>query len=193
MPGIDLFATPWWVNLFVLVPIVPYALSRKEKIPFGARKLMLAALFGAAFGFVEAAVVIYLRAAIGLWPGPPAQALVSFPEKLARIEIFREAATIVMLGATALLVGQSTRQKIAAFLWIFAFWDAFYYVWLRLAIGWPTTLLSSDVLFLIPTPWVAQVWFPILISSLTAIAIWLRCSRRAASPAGEDARPAASG
>jgi len=30
-----------------------------------------------------------------------------------------------------------------------------------------------DVLFLIPVPWVAQVWFPLLVSALTVLAIAL--------------------
>lgn len=135
---------------------------------------MVAAIIGIAFGFVEAAVVVYLRAATGLLTGPHAETLVAFPESLYRIECFREAATMIMLGGIALLTAQSTKEKVVAFLWTFAFWDIFYYVWLRLAIGWPSSFITSDVLFLIPVPWVAQVWFPILVSGLTALVIWFR-------------------
>jgi hypothetical protein len=174
MSGFVLFATPWWVNCLILIPIVPYLLSKNEKIRIGKLRLLLAALFGIAFGFVEAAVVVYLRAATGLWPDAQAKAFVAIPESLLRIECFREAATMVMLGAIALLVGQSIKAKTVAFLWTFAFWDIFYYVWLRLTIGWPTSFLNSDLLFLIPVPWVAQVWFPLLVSSFTAVVIWFR-------------------
>jgi hypothetical protein len=177
MPGIVPYATPWWVNFLALVPTVPWLLSRKEKFRIGVRQLLPAALFGIAFGFVEAAVVVYLRAATGLWPGPPAKVVVALPAILLRIESLREAATIIMLGAVAWVLGQRAKERFIAFLWMFAFWDFFYYVWLRLMIGWPDSLLSVDVLFLIPAPWVAQVWFPILISSLTAVVIGIRCSR----------------
>ena len=174
MSGFQLFAAPWWVNCLILVPIVLYLLTRKDKIRIGRRRLLLAALFGIAFGFVEAAVVVYLRAATGLLPVPQLKAFTEFPESLLRIECWREAATIVMLGAIASLAGQRIKEKAVAFLWIFAFWDIFYYVWLRVAIGWPQSLLSSDVLFLLPVPWVAQVWFPLLVSGLTAAVIWFR-------------------
>jgi hypothetical protein len=86
MSGFVLLATPWWVNLLILAPVVPYLLSRKEKILVGRKRLLVIALFGVAFGFVEAAVVVYLRAATGLWPGPQVNTLVAFPETLLRIE-----------------------------------------------------------------------------------------------------------
>jgi hypothetical protein len=35
-------------------------------------------------------------------------------------------------------------------------------------------LLDTDILFLIPTPWIAQVWFPLLIGGFTAAVIWTR-------------------
>jgi hypothetical protein len=172
--GFQLFASPWWVNCLILVPIVLYLFTMKNKIRIGKKRLLAAALIGIAFGFVEAAVVIYLRAATGLWPVPQLKALAAFPESLFRIECYREAATIVMLVAIAILVGQRIKEKAVAFLWTFAFWDIFYYVWLRFTIGWPSSFLDSDVLFLIPVPWVAQVWFPILVSGLTALVIWFR-------------------
>lgn len=174
MTGFALLASPWWVNLFILVPIVPYLLSRKTKIPLGRKQLLVTAVFGIAFGFVEAAVVVYLRAATGLWPVPQVHGPAALPESLSRIECIREAATLAMLGGIAWLAGKTLKAKAAAFLWTFAFWDFFYYVWLRLTIGWPGSLMSSDILFLIPVPWIAQVWFPLAVSSLTAAVIWFR-------------------
>ncbi|MGO8759615.1 MAG: hypothetical protein ACLQG3_15970 [Terracidiphilus sp.] len=173
MPGFILLAKPWWVNLLILVPAIPWFMSVWQKLSVGKGRLLAAALFGVAFGFVEAAVVVYLRAAAGLWPGPPEKAL-TIPAALIWIECFREAATILMLAAVALFAGQKIKGKFVAFLWTFAFWDFFYYIWLRVAIGWPTSLFDSDVLFLIPVPWTAQVWFPLLVSGLTALGIWLR-------------------
>lgn len=174
MTGFTLLASPWWVNLLILVPAIPYLLSRKTKFHLSKKRLLVIAAVGIAFGFVEAAVVVYLRAATGLLPVPQAHGPAALPENLVRIECFREAATMVMLGGIAWLAGQNFKARAAAFLWTFAFWDFFYYVWLRLTIGWPGSLASSDILFLIPVPWIAQVWFPLLISSLTAAVIWFR-------------------
>lgn len=83
----------------------------------------------------------------------------------------REAATIVMLVTLALLVGNSWLDRAMVFLWTFAFWDLFYYVSLYLVIKWPPRLTTVDVLFLIPRPWIAPVWFPVGVSTLTIVCI----------------------
>lgn len=72
-----------------------------------------------------------------------------------------------MLVAVAFLAFRSFRLRALAFLWIFAIWDLFYYVFLRLILGWPPSLGTTDVLFLIPIPWIAPVWFPVAVSSAT--------------------------
>jgi hypothetical protein len=76
-----------------------------------------------------------------------------------------------MLISVALLSVKSFRERSAIFLWCFAIWDICYYLGLYLTVGWPPSLLSPDVLFLIPVPWLAQVWFPILVSALTMLAV----------------------
>jgi uncharacterized membrane protein YsdA (DUF1294 family) len=58
MSGFVLLAKPWWVNLLILIPEVPYLLSKKEKLRIGRKRLLVVALIGVAFGFVEAAVVV---------------------------------------------------------------------------------------------------------------------------------------
>jgi len=85
----------------------------------------------------------------------------------------REAATIIMLVVIAYLSGNSWVEKGIFFLWTFAFWDLFYYLSLYILIKWPPTLKTIDVLFLIPKPWIAPVWFPIGVSSVTIIIIAL--------------------
>lgn len=177
MSGIVLFAKPWWVNLLILTPAIPYLLSKREKLGVGWQRLLATAIFGIAFGFVEAVVVVYLRAAAGLLPGHRGVAPAAFPELFLRIEVVRETATMIMLGAVAYLAARSARDRVTAFLWTFAFWDIFYYVFLYATIGWPTSLTNNDVLFLIPVPWLSQIWFPVLVSSLMIVAIVL-CSRK---------------
>jgi len=93
------------------------------------------------------------------------------------IELCREAATMVVLLSIALLAVKALRERLAIFLWSFAAWDISYYVSLWLTVGWPSSLLSSDVLFLIPVPWLAQVWFPLSVSTLTLLAV-IVASRR---------------
>ena len=85
----------------------------------------------------------------------------------------REAATIVMLVVIAYLIGGSWIEKGVFFLWTFAFWDLFYYLSLYILIKWPPKLTTIDVLFLIPKPWIAPVWFPIGVSSLAIFVICL--------------------
>ena len=44
-------------------------------------------------------------------------------------------------------------------------WDIFYYVWLKVLLNWPATLLDWDVLFLIPVAWASPVLYPVLVST----------------------------
>ncbi len=46
----------------------------------------------------------------------------------------------------------------------FGVWDIFYYLWLAVFIGWPTSLFDRDLLFLIPLPWWGPVLSPVLIA-----------------------------
>jgi len=133
--------------------------------------------------------VVYLRAATGLLPGyqgtltdvqrsagefyKQAEALRSFPQSLLTIEVLREAATMVMLAAVALVSATRARERLAAFLWAFAIWDIAYYVFLWATVRWPGSPGDLDVVFLIPVPWLAAVWFPILISTLTLASVTL--------------------
>ena len=138
-------------------------------------------LFGISFGYVEAAVVVYLRAIYDpirahlhpqrsphdLFPLiTPSQLADAGPENPRRltIEVIREAATLAMLAAVALAVAPNLHQCIAAFAVAFGVWDLSFYAFLRLLIHWPDSLQTWDILFLIPLPWVAPVWAPSLVA-----------------------------
>jgi hypothetical protein len=180
-----LVATPWWVNLAPLVPLGGYLVWRTRGLRFSAHQLAYAAIFAVAFGINEAAVVVYLRDAGGvLDPATQEQVLAQLPQILIATEICREGATLIMLCAVSLLAVTRGNERWALFLWMFAFWDIFYYAGLWLIIRWPSSLLTQDVLFLIPTPWTAPVWFPILVS-LLAIAAVLLANRQLSSTATE--------
>ena len=138
-------------------------------------------LFGISFGYLEAAVVVYLRAIYDpirhrLHPGRGADELFPLisPRELADagpenprrllIEIGREASTIAMLAAFGLAAGRNFNQRMAAFAVVFGLWDIFFYVFLRLMIHWPQSLLTWDILFLIPLPWVGPVIAPAIVA-----------------------------
>jgi hypothetical protein len=133
---------------------------------------MLLAVFGIAMAHLEGVVVVYLRKALGMLDSESnKESIEKFPERYLNIEMTREAATIIMLVILAYLTGRSWIEKGVFFLWTFAFWDLFYYLSLYILIKWPPRLTTIDVLFLIPKPWIAPVWFPIGISGLTILII----------------------
>jgi hypothetical protein len=135
-------------------------------------KLILLALFSIAMAHLEGVVVVYLRKSLGMLDSESnKQSLEKFPVRYYNIEMTREAATIVMLVVLAYLAGGSWVERGVFFLWTFAFWDLFYYLSLYILIKWPPKLTTIDVLFLIPKPWIAPVWFPIGVSSMTIIII----------------------
>jgi len=189
MNNFILFAEPWWVNFLIFIPFVAYYSWRREGLTLTKYILIITFIFGVAFGFVEAVVVVYLRAAVGLLPGyggtfsdvanfsshiyQQVQILNEFPKSLMAVEIFREVATMVMLVGVALLAVKTLRERFAVFLWTFAVWDIFYYVGLWTIVRWPSSLTTPDVLFLMPVPWFSQVWFPILVSIFAMAAVLL--------------------
>jgi hypothetical protein len=132
-------------------------------------------LFSIAMGFLEATVVIYLREIY--YPQGFTFPLTIMDPKLAIIELFREAATVVMLIGVGVLTGSNVNQRLAYFLSAFAIWDLFYYVFLKLALGWPMSWFTWDILFLIPVPWVGPVLAP-CIASLTMIVLALALYHR---------------
>ena len=136
-------------------------------------KLSLLAVFGIAMAHFEGVVVVYLRKALGMLDSESnKESLEKFPQRYLYIEMTREAATIVMLVVIAFLVGSSWIEKGVFFLWTFAFWDLFYYLSLYILIKWPPKLTTIDVLFLIPKPWIAPVWFPLGVSTITILVIF---------------------
>jgi hypothetical protein len=79
-------------------------------------------------------------------------------------ELAREASTIVMVVAVAVIAGSKRWERFGYFLVAFGMWDIFYYVWLKVLLNWPQSLGEWDVLFLIPLPWVGPVIAPLLVS-----------------------------
>jgi hypothetical protein len=140
-------------------------------------------LFGIAFGYVEGAVVVYLRAL-----GGPVRTAAGLPNDLfplvktsqlgkhlpiVKTEVVREAATIVMLATVAAAATRTFPGWLAAFSIVFGAWDLSFYAALRMLLGWPPSLMTWDLLFLIPVPWVGPVLAPSIVSiTLVAGGIW---------------------
>lgn len=135
---------------------------------FPTRTLAWVTIFAIAMGFLETAVVIYMRKL--LYPQGFAFPLAPIPADLVLVEILREAATVIMLLGVGILAGRSAISKFAWFIYSFAIWDIFYYVFLKLLINWPESMMTWDILFLIPTTWVGPVITPIIVSGTM---IWL--------------------
>jgi hypothetical protein len=132
------------------------------------RRVLLVFVFSVAFAYIEAAVVVYLREIFH--PEGFSFPLTNFGidprwRQLLLTEIGREAATMLLILSAAVLLGRTSRQRFALFLAIFAIWDIFFYVWLKILINWPESLMDWDILFLIPTTWAGPVLAPILVSA----------------------------
>jgi hypothetical protein len=121
-------------------------------------------IFGAAMGFAEAAVVVYLRKIY--YPGGFEFPLKFIADQEIIVEVYREVATIFMLLAFSAIAGKSPHERFSCFIMSFGIWDIFYYVWLKLLLGWPGTLFDWDILFLIPVPWIGPVIAPVSVSLL---------------------------
>ncbi|WP_426592564.1 hypothetical protein ACPPVS_12380 [Cellulomonas sp. McL0617] len=160
--------------------------------------------FATGFGYVEAAVVHYLRLALGsqlVYDAPvrrvyldlvvirfvdPVHTLL-IRSDLARAETAREVATILMLAGVAVLAGRRFWHGVAAFFVAFAVWDLTYYLFLRVLTGWPASLADTDVFFLIPVPWLGPVATAVVASTVVlVVSSWryLRPEEWAGPPAG---------
>ena len=128
--------------------------------------LLWTGIFAAAKAFPESAVVVYLRALY--YPEGFVFPLKVMNQTILVTEIIREAATMVMLLTVAIIATKSLIARFAVFIYTFAIWDIFYYIYLVFLIGWPCSFLTWDLLFLIPVTWVGPVLAPV-INSLTMI------------------------
>ena len=137
---------------------------------FGERaRWAIVVAFAVAMAWVEAAAVFYIRALVDRIEPYQVNPL-PINGALGNVELCREAATLVMIGAVGLLAGRTWRRRAGYAAIAFGTWDIFYYVFLRLISGWPKTIFDWDILFLLPLPW----WGPVLapVSIATVMIVW---------------------
>ena len=130
---------------------------------------MWVVIFAIAFACVESSVVVYLREIY--YGGSFCFPIVTVWEdgklivdNLMRIELGREIATIIVLVAVGWAAGKNAWQKFCLFMIAFGVWDIFYYIWLWVMVSWPESLMTWDLLFFVPLPWVGPVITPVLIA-----------------------------
>ena len=125
-----------------------------------------------AMAYLESAVVVYLRNLY--YPTGFEFPIILIEDWVAAIELGREAVTLVMLSCVAVLAGTDRWERFLLFCLSFGVWDILYYFWLWAFVRWPASLLTWDILFLIPVPWIGPVLAPVLISAaLIAGSVWL--------------------
>ncbi len=145
-----------------------------EPLKTTVMRFVIAVIFSIAFAYIESAVVVYLRVIFHpdgfTFPLSNVDTILQH-KALLLTEIGREAATIVLILTGAWLFGRNLQQRFAYFLTIFAVWDIFYYIWLKIfsaclkAIpNWPASIMDWDILFLIPVAWAGPVVAPVLVS-----------------------------
>lgn len=134
--------------------------------------------FAVAMAYLESAVVVYLNGALGARVGDifPLRPAIE-AGTLVAIEVGREAATLVMIATVGWLVGRTGLERLAWSAVIFGAWDIAYYGWLVVFAGWPASPATTDLLFLIPVPWVGPVWSPVAVS-VALVGFGLAAARR---------------
>ncbi len=124
--------------------------------------------FAIAMAWMEAATVLYIRTLVERVEPYQANPL-PMHGALGNVELWREAATLVMIGTLGVLAGRTWRRRVGYAALAFGIWDVFYYVFLRVISGWPRTLLDWDILFLLPLPWWGPVLAPVSIALLMIV------------------------
>jgi len=124
--------------------------------------------FAIAMAWVEAASVFYIRALVDRIEPYQVNPL-PINDTLGYVELWREAATLVMIATLGMLAGSTWRRRAGYAAIAFGTWDIFYYVFLRLMSGWPRTPLDWDILFLLPLPWWGPVLAPVSIALLMTL------------------------
>jgi len=134
------------------------------------KTILIVTIFSVAMGYLESVIVVYLRCLY--YPTGFKFPMKTIDHGNGVAEFWREFATIVMLYSVGYLAGKNKPERFAFFIFNFAVWDIFYYVFLKALINWPDSLLTWDILFLIPLPWIGPVLAPCIVSlSMIAVAL----------------------
>ena len=152
-------------------------MSRRARV----RRWLLVVTFAIAMSWVEAATVYDLRVMVDR-VNPYQTNPLPLAGVLGRVELVREAATLLMLFTLGALTGRTWRSRLGYSAIAFGVWDLFYYLFLKAISGWPASLLDWDILFLLPVPWWGPVLAPMCIAAL--MIVWGTLATGRATTAG---------
>jgi hypothetical protein len=159
-----------------MIPFSPDKILMMKKMLL--KTLFWITLFALSMGFFESAVVIYLRHIY--YPSGFAFPLQPMDQNLATTEMMREVFSLLMLLSVGILAGRSAASRFAWFIYSFALWDIFFYLFLKILTGWPPSMMTDDILFLLPVMWIGPVLAPLILAIamiLFALAILFFYSR----------------
>jgi len=128
------------------------------------KSFIWASIFAISMGFFDSAIVVYLREIA--YPGGFSLPIKALSSTLSLTEILRELFSLVMLLLVSVLIAKKGLERFGWFLYIFAVWDIFYYLFLKLILGWPASFFTTDILFLIPVVLTGPVLAPLLLTIL---------------------------
>ena len=138
------------------------------------RTLTWVTIYAVAMGILEGAVVVYLRRLY--FPAGFRFPMRSVETDIMIVELWREIATMAMLLSVGMIAGRNRSERFAYFIYTFGLWDLVYYGFLKYSLGWPESLFTWDILFLMPVPWVGPVLAPCLVAAtmcgIAVTAIW---------------------
>lgn len=152
------------------------------------RRLFWLTVWGVCFGYIEAAVVIYLR--LIYYPGGFVFPIVLIEPGTAAVELVREGVTLLFLWAVSSIAFSTFMGRLGSFVFLFGIWDIAYYLFLKIFLGWPESLFTLDLLFLLPLPWAGPVWAPLMVSLGL---IWAGTNIMAREERGDPVRPRKTG
>jgi hypothetical protein len=132
------------------------------------RRWFTVVAFAIGMAWVESATVYYLRTMFDRIQPYQANPL-PIHGVLGQVELVREAATLLMLLTVGMLAARTWQRRLGYSAVAFGVWDIFYYVFLRVMCGWPSSLFDWDILFLLPLPWWGPVIAPVSIAVLMIV------------------------
>jgi len=149
------------------------------------KRFLWVSTYAIAMAFLEAVVVVYIRGLLQITNDHVALG------PYVMMETWREAATLVMLASVGWLAGRKRLDRWAYGWFAFGIWDIWYYIWLKVLLDWPASLLSLDTLFLIPLTWWGPVLAPMLIAAIVCVVAVLavvRMERGEPTPGAQQSR-----